>query len=740
MKTKRIALVLTLVLVLSMATTAFAANNPFSDLPADHWAYDSIVQLAAVGLIEGYPDGTFGGSRMLTRYEAAMVFARALDRLENIIEAGLAEAGDDSFEELALNERLRKAERRLATLSNAEGDFATLYGQVSALNDKVGEMNSTVTKLDGTVGLLNPVVINLNSEVKGLSSDVQTLYGLAGDIEADVAELEKELDAKIIDLANITEAEMTNLKALVVNYQGEAAELENKFKAELVNVADIVFKLNNEFARELALLEKRVGALEEQTAALDKRVDSVDKVQFNGVVKSNYSNLQVFEGEGDNETKILGPVKGILENKDDTYKTKLGNFSSEMQLTIATKVSDNLKVNLFGSVKGARPNEWTELDKYTVEVLSDSPISRLVLGTVSDKDVKNRFGTTILNIQPANGVLADAKVGPVDVNFVSGVKDKDSDGLVAAIANYELMPELGLKLAASQLLDKNLEAADPAQVGILVGAYGNVAGVNYAANFALDRYGKDADKNTFVDVKVDTEIGVLGLDVEYALAGENFATTGKLASKGFVKANATSRLKLGAKADIFGLNVGVENYQEQGKDKLIDGIKLEADTKVDLGIPVAVSGRFVMMNEPADLKDAGNSITAKVGLDKIDVADVKLGVNYTFAKNYIDGDWYNPSKWLKKDVHIIAANAGYDLNWGGADVALGYDFGYTIPFGDTATDYGNQMSHAVKAEYKFAKDLKFNVNGKQVTWEQNDNDNDTPYKVNEIKAGFEYKF
>ena len=736
MKTKRIALVLTLVLVLSMATTAFAANNPFSDLPADHWAYDSIVQLAAVGLIEGYPDGTFGGSRMLTRYEAAMVFARALERLENIIEAGLAEAGDDSFEELALNERLRKAERRLATLSNAEGDFATLYGQVSALNDKVGEMNSTVTKLDGTVGLLNPVVINLNSEVKGLSSDVQTLYGLAGDIEADVAELEKELDAKIIDLANITEAEMTNLKALVVNYQGEAAELENKFKAELVNVADIVFKLNNEFARELALLEKRVGALEEQTAALDKRVDSVGKVQFNGVVKSNYSNLQVFEGEGDNETKIAGPVKGILGYKDDTYETKLGNFSSEMQLTIATKVSDNLKVNLFGSVKGDRPNEWTELDKYTVEVLSDSPISRLVLGTVSDKDVKNRFGTTILNIQPANGVLADAKVGPVDVNFVSGVKDKDSDGLVAAIANYELMPELGLKLAASQLLDKNLEATDSAKVGILVGAYGNVAGVNYAANFALDRYNKDVDKNTFVDVKVDTEIGVLGLDVEYALAGENFATgTGELASKGFVEAKAKSRLKLGAKADIFGLNVGVENYQEQGKDKSIDGIKLEADTKVDLGIPVAVSGRFVMMNEPADLKDAGNSITAKVGLDKIDVADVKLGVNYTFAKNYIDGDWYNPSKWLKKDVHIIAANAGYDLNWGGADVALGYDFGYTIPFGDTATDYGNQMSHAVKAEYKFAKDLKFNVNGKQVTWEQ-----DTPYKVNEIKAGFEYKF
>src|SRR5690554_3443183 len=83
MKLKKLALVLAVVLMASTLTPVFA--SPFADVPADHWAYDSIVELAAAGLIEGYPDGTYGGARMMTRYEAAMVFARALHRLETQI-------------------------------------------------------------------------------------------------------------------------------------------------------------------------------------------------------------------------------------------------------------------------------------------------------------------------------------------------------------------------------------------------------------------------------------------------------------------------------------------------------------------------------------------------------------------------------------------------------------------------------------------------------------------------------
>ena len=36
------------------ATTAFAAKNPFNDVPADHWSSDALAMLAKDGVIEGY--------------------------------------------------------------------------------------------------------------------------------------------------------------------------------------------------------------------------------------------------------------------------------------------------------------------------------------------------------------------------------------------------------------------------------------------------------------------------------------------------------------------------------------------------------------------------------------------------------------------------------------------------------------------------------------------------------------
>ncbi|BAL81881.1 putative major envelope protein [Selenomonas ruminantium subsp. lactilytica TAM6421] len=69
---------LTTALVVGAASTTFAASNPFSDVPADHWAYDAVSQLAADGVIEGYGDSTFKGNRNITRYEMAQMVAKAM--------------------------------------------------------------------------------------------------------------------------------------------------------------------------------------------------------------------------------------------------------------------------------------------------------------------------------------------------------------------------------------------------------------------------------------------------------------------------------------------------------------------------------------------------------------------------------------------------------------------------------------------------------------------------------------
>ena len=50
----------------------------FPDVPNNHWAYVAVSDLSRRGLVEGYPDGTFGGDRMLTRYEFAQIVYRAI--------------------------------------------------------------------------------------------------------------------------------------------------------------------------------------------------------------------------------------------------------------------------------------------------------------------------------------------------------------------------------------------------------------------------------------------------------------------------------------------------------------------------------------------------------------------------------------------------------------------------------------------------------------------------------------
>ena len=78
MKKQHLAATIAGTLALTAASTCFAAANPFSDVPKDHWAYDAVAQLAKAGVIEGYGDTTFQGDKSITRYEMAQMVARAM--------------------------------------------------------------------------------------------------------------------------------------------------------------------------------------------------------------------------------------------------------------------------------------------------------------------------------------------------------------------------------------------------------------------------------------------------------------------------------------------------------------------------------------------------------------------------------------------------------------------------------------------------------------------------------------
>ncbi len=128
---KKLIGMITSALVIGAASTALA--NPFSDVPAGHWAYDAVDQLAADGIIDGYGDGTFAGDRQITRYEMAQLVARAMANhqdLEGADKATLDKLATEFSDELdALGVRVEKLEKKVAGLKDFQigGQYRIRY-------------------------------------------------------------------------------------------------------------------------------------------------------------------------------------------------------------------------------------------------------------------------------------------------------------------------------------------------------------------------------------------------------------------------------------------------------------------------------------------------------------------------------------------------------------------------------------------------------------------------------------
>ena len=114
-------LVLAMAMALGVTASAYAAS-PFSDVPAGHWAYDSIAKLAAAGVIDGYGDTTFGGDKLMTRYEMAQITARAMAKGANVDK--LAAEFADELDNLGV--RVAKLEKK--------ADNVKINGQVRFRN------------------------------------------------------------------------------------------------------------------------------------------------------------------------------------------------------------------------------------------------------------------------------------------------------------------------------------------------------------------------------------------------------------------------------------------------------------------------------------------------------------------------------------------------------------------------------------------------------------------------------
>jgi prefoldin subunit 5 len=139
------------------------------DVPPGHWAYQSIEQLVQLGIIEGFPDGTFRPNRTITRAEFAQAIARAYRNID---------------------ERLRALDRRINEINRPQQqpptDTSGLQRQIEELRKQIDELK----KLNEAIQTLQRLAQTFQQELAGLGVDVDTLKRDFASLRARVEALE----------------------------------------------------------------------------------------------------------------------------------------------------------------------------------------------------------------------------------------------------------------------------------------------------------------------------------------------------------------------------------------------------------------------------------------------------------------------------------------------------------------------------------------------------------------------
>lgn len=188
------------------ATPATTSPSAIVDVPAGHWAREAVSLLVQKGLILGYPDGTFRGGAAITRYEAAVIFARLLS--QNVFQLPTVQA------------QLTPAD--LDVLARAVQELA---GQIATLNTRLTDVVSDVDSIRGRLGVVETTL-----------QQVVQVAATRTDVEAALAQ-----SATKTELAAVQEtaASKTDVQALEARIAALEADKAAQQQAATPTVAEV---------------------------------------------------------------------------------------------------------------------------------------------------------------------------------------------------------------------------------------------------------------------------------------------------------------------------------------------------------------------------------------------------------------------------------------------------------------------------------------------------------------------
>ncbi len=278
---------LIITLLAAVLASGALAQTSFPDIPANHWAGDAVERIADLGIVIGFPDGTYRGNEAFTRYQAALVVSRLLDVLNDNVNSALAltQADVDS---------LRNAVQELASDVAAQGvRLSAAESAIAGLSDDAAATNARLDELAANLGTGDPAVLrDLQNQIASQRVALDTAqatadaaaarandaYSLARQANtlgrenaSDIANLNRVIGLMQNDINALKSASGT---APVVDGQVDLSGVNSAIernRSDIANIREFVILLR----RDQVNIRDRVSALEASDAAQDAAISDL---------------------------------------------------------------------------------------------------------------------------------------------------------------------------------------------------------------------------------------------------------------------------------------------------------------------------------------------------------------------------------------------------------------------------------------------------------------------------------
>ncbi len=142
---------LIVILLAAFALMGANAQQSFPDIPSGHWAGDAVNRIAQLGIVTGFPDGTFRGNESFTRYQAALVISRLLDVIDQNIQASKALTDQDIAALRSAIAELQSQMDALGARTDALEQNKADRSEVVALQDQVAALQAQLENLQAQI-------------------------------------------------------------------------------------------------------------------------------------------------------------------------------------------------------------------------------------------------------------------------------------------------------------------------------------------------------------------------------------------------------------------------------------------------------------------------------------------------------------------------------------------------------------------------------------------------------------